>query len=66
MNRQVIKYVVRVALFASALAAIACSNPTAPAPVNAKKPSVKDVGDSTLCRSGFTVVNGLVACNDGK
>jgi hypothetical protein len=66
MNRQVIKYVVRVALFASALAAIACSNPTAPAAVNAKKPSLKDLGDSTLCRSGYTVVNGLVVCNDGK
>jgi hypothetical protein len=62
MNRPVIKYVVRVALFASALAAIACSNPTAPGPVNAKKPALKDSTD--LCRSGWTVVQGRAVCND--
>ncbi len=65
MNRPVIKYVVRVALFASAVLAVACSNPTAPTTVNAKKPSVKDVGDTTACKSGYTVINGLVACNGG-
>jgi hypothetical protein len=61
MYRPVAKYVVRVALFASTLAAIACASPTAPAPVSAKK-AVKD--SVTTCRSGYTIVNGRAVCND--
>jgi hypothetical protein len=64
MNRPVIKYVVRVALFASAVLAVACSNPTAPGPVNAKKPALKDSTD--LCKSGWTVINGFTVCNGGQ
>ena len=60
MNRPVVKYVVRVALFASTALAIACSNATAPTAANAKKSSLKDL----TCPSGYTVVNGVVVCND--
>jgi hypothetical protein len=63
MNRPIVKYVVRIALFASTVAALACSNTTGPNPVNAKSPALKD---STLnCRSGFTVIDGRMVCNDG-
>jgi hypothetical protein len=64
MFRPIAKYVVRVTIFASAVTALACATPTAPAPVNAKKAATKDfVDDSTLCRSGFTVVEGRYLCN---
>ena len=62
MNRPIVKYVVRVALFASTVAALACSNTTGPNPVNnAKKPALRD---SLACRSGYQVVNGIPVCND--
>jgi hypothetical protein len=60
MNRPTVKYVVRLALFASTVAALACSNATAPTPASAKKASLKDL----TCPSGFTVINGVVVCND--
>ena len=66
MHRPIVKYVVRVVLFASTIAAIACSNMTAPTAVNAKKPSLKDGADSTTCLSGWVVVQGIVICNDGR
>jgi hypothetical protein len=59
MNRPIVKYVVRVALFASTVAALACSNSTAPVTVNAKNPALKD---STTCLSGWVVVQGIVTC----
>lgn len=62
MYRPIVKYVVRVALFASAVAAIACSTPTAPTVAN-KKPATKDLADTLECRSGWTVVQGRVVCN---
>src|SRR5438128_1984737 len=62
MHRPIVKYVVRVALFASAVAAIACSTPTAPT-VSAKRPATKDLSDTLTCRSGYTVVDGRVVCN---
>ena len=62
MNRPIVKYVVRVALFASTVAAIACSSTTAPTAVSANKASLKD---STDCSFGFTVINGVVSCNGG-
>ena len=64
MNRSIVKYVVRVVLFASTVAALACSNSTAPTAVNAKNGSLKDGVDPATCLSGYTVVNGLVVCND--
>lgn len=65
MYRPIAKYVVRVTIFASAVTALACATPTAPAPVNAKKAVSKDiVDDSTLCRSGYTPVGGRYLCND--
>jgi len=67
MYRPIAKYVLRVALFASAITAIACASPTAPTPVSAKKPAVHDdgsiFGDTTLCRGGFTVINGRYVCD---
>ena len=63
MYRPVLKYVVRVVLFASAVVAVACSTPTAPTAVNNKKPSLKDLTDTLECRSGWTIVNGRVVCN---
>jgi hypothetical protein len=60
MYRPVAKYVLRAALFASAITAIACASPTAPAPVNAKK-AVKDSVDEN-CRSGYTIVDGRYVC----
>ena len=62
MHRPIVKYVVRVALFASTIAAIACSNTTGPNPVSAKKPALRD---SVECRSGWTLVGGKATCNDG-
>ena len=59
MNRPVVKYVVRVALFASTVAALACSTPTGPTPINSKTPAVRD---SSACLSGWTVINGVVTC----
>lgn len=64
MYRPIAKYVVRVALFASALAAIACSSPTGPAPVNPNKHALKDSTDEGTCRSGWTVVGGRQVCGD--
>jgi hypothetical protein len=63
MYRPIAKYVLRAALFASAITAIACASPTAPAPVNAKK-AVKDSTD--ICRSGWTVIDGRTVCNDAS
>lgn len=67
MSRPVVKSVVRIALFASAIAAAACTSTTAPTAVNANKPAHKDEElipvDSTSCRSGFTIVQGRVVCN---
>ena len=60
MNRPIVKYVVRLALFASAALAVACSNTTAPTAPSAKKASLKDLS----CPSGFQVINGVVVCND--
>ncbi len=57
MNRPIVKYVVRVALFASATLAVACSNSTAPAPVAAKQPALRD---STSCPFGWTVGQGNI------
>jgi hypothetical protein len=61
MNRPLVKYVVRVALFATTVAALACSNSTAPAPVSAKNPALRD---SMACLSGYIVVNGVTVCGD--
>jgi hypothetical protein len=63
MYRPIAKYVLRAALFASAISAIACASPTAPAPVSAKKPAVKDSVDLN-CRSGYTLINGRWTCSD--
>jgi hypothetical protein len=62
MYRPIAKYVVRVVLFASTLAAIACASPTAPTSPVAKK-AVKDSVPPT-CRSGFTLINGRYVCNE--
>jgi class 3 adenylate cyclase len=62
MYRSIAKYVLRAALFASAVAAIACASPTAPAPVNSAK-AVKDSVDAN-CRSGYTIIGGRYVCND--
>jgi hypothetical protein len=62
MYRPIAKYVLRAALFASAITAIACASPTAPAPVSAKNAALKD--STTLCRSGYTIMNGRYVCND--
>ena len=59
MYRPIVKYVVRAALFASAVAAIGCSNPTAPAPVSSKTTALKS------CANGYTIMNGIVVCNPG-
>lgn len=61
MNRPIVKYVVRLALFASAALVVACSNATAPTPASAKKASLKD---DLSCPSGYIVVNGVVVCSD--
>ena len=63
MNRPIVKYVVRVALLASTVAALACANTTAPNAMNAKKPSLKDGVDPSTCLNGWTVSQGLVVCN---
>jgi hypothetical protein len=63
MYRPIAKYVVRVALFASALAAIACSTPTAPSPAVGKKPTRDVLGDTLSCRSGYSVQDGRYVCN---
>ena len=64
MFRPIAKYVVRVTIFASAVTALACATPTAPAPVNAKKPATKDyVDDTLLCRNGYTIEAGRYVCN---
>jgi hypothetical protein len=61
MSRPTVKYAVRIALFASAVVALACSNATAPsAPISPKKPALKD---STTCLSGYQVIQGLYVCN---
>ena len=65
MSRPTMKYAVRIALFASAVVALACSNATAPSsPINPKKPAMKDsVDDPALCRSGYTVAGSRYVCN---
>lgn len=64
MHRPIAKYVVRLALFASAAAAVACASPTAPAPVNAKNSSLKDItGDTLSCKSGYQILNDKYVCN---
>ena len=63
MHRPILKYVVRLAVFASVVGAVACSNPTAPAAVNAKKAALRDSTDGSMCRSGYTLVNGRAVCN---
>jgi hypothetical protein len=60
MHRPIVKYVVRAALLASTIAAVACSNATAPTTASVKKSAVKDLE----CKSGYTVINGIVVCND--
>jgi len=64
MYRPIAKYVVRVTLFASAVAAIACSTPTAPAPAVTKKALRDLVDDTLLCRNGYVVQGGRYLCND--
>jgi hypothetical protein len=65
MYRPIVKYALRVALFASAIAAVACATPTAPA-VRATKPAAKDLSDTLRCEgSGWQVVNGEVVCGAG-
>lgn len=65
MSRPIVKYAVRIAFFASAVVALACSNTTAPsAPISLKKPALKDtVTDPSTCLSGWTVIEGLYVCN---
>ena len=64
MYRPIVKYALRVALFASAVTAVACSTPTAPA-VKVSKPSTKDLSDTLQCRgSGWQVLSdGTVVCS---
>src|SRR4051812_28930169 len=67
MSRPVVKSAIRIALFASALAAAACTSVTSPTDVNSHKQAVKDDEiipvDSLSCRSGYTVIQGRVVCN---
>ena len=64
MHRPIVKYALRVALFASAVAAVACSTPTAPA-VKASKPATKDLSDTLQCRGSgwYVTTEGNVVCN---
>jgi hypothetical protein len=65
MSRPIVKYAVRIAFFASAVLALACSGATAPsAPISLKKPALKDtVTDPSTCFSGYQVIQGFYVCN---
>jgi hypothetical protein len=60
-----------VALAVTLVSTVACADmPSAPAPIPGAKATRDSIappleGDSTECRSGFTIVSGRIVCNTG-
>lgn len=59
------KQLVRLAIIIAAIGAIACADAMTASAVNKRgKPTADLTGDSTLCRSGFAIVDGRIICNE--